>query len=232
MFFAATRLGPSRRVGLLNELVRRLAAAKPDRRGAERVRKRFPIAWLRAGVLVPALGLEISEKGLLFATKDAPPSSSVDVALDLGSQRIRARLTVARQGSMTREGVEWAVIAGVFQGIAADDWDAIVRFCKNVPDPGNKSAEELAALASTDDDAYRLLPLKVQQRVVKALVEAGRLAPESDAKSPLLRMSYAGKLRSGAHRLSVRSRRNLDGEVLNFDSFLSIDDAGNVSLDR
>jgi hypothetical protein len=217
---------------MLNELVRRMSAGKPDRRGAERLRKRFPIAWLRAGTLVPALGLEISEKGVLFATKDPPPGTSVDVAMDVGQRRIRARLTIARQGSMAREGVEWAVIAGVFQGIAADDWDAIVRFCKNVADPTNKGAEELAAIATADDDAYRLLPLKVQERVVKALVEAGRLAPESDAKSPLLRMTYAGKTRTGAHRLAVRSRRNLDGEVLNFDSFLGVDDAGNVALDR
>jgi hypothetical protein len=217
---------------MLNELVRRLGAGKPDRRGAERLRKRFPIAWLRGGTLVPALGLEISEKGILFAAKEAPPGTSVDVAIDLGARRVRARLTIARQGSMPRDGVEWAVIAGVFQGIAADDWDAIVRFCKNVADPGNKSAEELAALAGADDDAYRLLPLKVQQRVVEALIKDGRLAPESDSKSPLLRMTYAGKVRSGAHRLAVRSRRNLDGEVLNFDSFLGIDDTGNVALER
>ena len=217
---------------MLNELVRRLAAGKPDRRGAERVRKRFPIAWLRGGTLVPALGLEISEKGVLFATRDAPPGASVDVALDLGARRVRARLTIARQGSLPRDGAEWAVIAGVFQGIAADDWDAIVRFCKNLTDPGNRGAEELAALAGADDDAYRLLPLKVQQRVVEALIGAGRLAPESDAKNPLLRMTYAGKARSGAHRLAVHSRRNVDGDALNFDSFLAVDDAGNVALER
>ena len=97
--------------------------------------------------------------------------------MDIGQRRIRARLTIARQGSMEREGVEWALIAGVFQGIAADDWDAIVRFCKNVADPTNKGAEELAVISAADDDAYRLLPLKVQERVVQALVQAGRLAP-------------------------------------------------------
>ncbi len=217
---------------MLNELVRRFSAGKSERRGAERVRKRFPVAWLRDGALVPGQGLEISEKGVLFATKDAPSGSSVDVAMDLGTHRVRARLTITRQGSMARESVEWAVIAGVFQGIAADDWDAIVRFCKQLAEPSNKSAEELATLHAQDDDAYRLLPLKVQERVVKALIDAGRLAPDSDAKNPLLRMTYTGQMRSGNHRLAVRSRRNLDGEVLNFDSSLTIDDAGNVTLDR
>jgi hypothetical protein len=217
---------------MLNELVRRLSG-RHDRRQAERIRKRYPIAWLRGGALVPALGLEISEKGVLFATKETPPrGESLDVALDVDGRRVRARLTVARQGSMAHEGVEYAVIAGTFQGIAADDWDAIVRFCKGVPDPGNKAADELSALAGTPDDAYRLLPLKVQERIVTLLVAAGRLAPESDAKNPLLRMHYEGKTRTGELRLTVHSRRHRDDEVLAFDSTLSIDDAGNVHLDR
>jgi hypothetical protein len=218
---------------MLNELVRRLGAGKADRRAAERRRKRFPIGWLKDGALVSGLGLEISEKGVLFASRDAPPDVHVDVAIDLAGRRVRARLKVARQGTMSRDGQDWAIIAGVFEGIAADDWDAVVRFCKNVAEPSNKAAEELSALGGEDDDAYRLLPLKIQQRVVAELVAAGRLAPGSDAKNPLLRMSYAGKARNGtAHRLAVTSRRNADGEVLQFDSFLTVDDAGNVQLER
>jgi hypothetical protein len=217
---------------MLNELLQRITG-RSDRREAERVRKRFPIAWLKGQQLVPALGLEIGEKGLLFATKEAlPAGSSLDVALDLEGRRVRARLTVTRQGTMNHGGVEWAVVAGVFQGIAADDWDAVVRFCKGQAEPGNKAADELSALAGIDDDAYRLLPLKVQQRIVALLAGSGRLAPESDAKNPLLRMSYAGKTRGGAHRLAVHSRRQVDGEVLAFDSMLSVDDAGNVQLER
>jgi len=49
---------------------------------------------------VPALGLEISEKGVLFATREAPPGRIVDVAIDLGPRRVRARVKVARQGTM------------------------------------------------------------------------------------------------------------------------------------
>ena len=217
---------------MLNELVKRLGAGKADRRGADRIRKRFPIAWLRDGALVSALGLEISEKGILFASREAPAGDRVDVAIDIGPRRVRARLKIARQGTMSRDGADWAMIAGVFEAIAADDWDAIVRFCKNRSDPTNKAAEELAALAGQDDDAYRLLPLRVQQRVVAILVKAGRLAPGSDAKNPLLRMSYEGKTPKGAHRLAVTSRRNEDGEVLQFDSYVTVDDAGNVLLDR
>lgn len=217
---------------MLNELVRRLVAGKADRRSAERRRKRFPIGWLKDGALQPALGLEISEKGVLFASREAPADAQVDVAIDLVGRRVRARLKITRQGTMARDGVDWTIIAGVFEGIAADDWDAVVRFCKDVAEPPNKAAEELSALGG-DDDAYRLLPLRIQQRIVAELVAAGRLAPGSDAKNPLLRMSYAGKNRSGtAHRLAVTSRRVEDGEMLQFDSFVTVDDAENVQLER
>jgi hypothetical protein len=217
---------------LFNELLKRLGSRKSERRSADRVRRRFPIGWIRDGTLVAGLGLEISEKGLLFATKEGPPGANVEVALDLHGRRVRARLKIVRKGAMTRDGVEWAVIACVFEGIAADDWDLIVRFCKNLDDPGNKAAQELSALAGSDDDAYRLLPLRVQQRVVAMLVKAGRLAPASDAKNPLLRMSYDGSNRAGEHRLAVHSRRLVDGELLQFDSVLIVDDAGNVTLEK
>ncbi len=219
---------------MFNELLKRLGSHnKSERRGADRVRRRFPIAWVKNGTLVSGLGLEISEKGLLFATKESPPGATVEVALDLNARRVRARLKIVRKGAMTRDGVEWAVIACVFEGIAADDWDLIVRFCKNLDDPGNKAAQELSALAGSDDDAYRLLPLRVQQRVVAVLVKAGRLAAGSDAtKNPLLRMSYDGSTRTGEHRLAVHSRRLVDGEMLQFDSILIVDDAGNVTLEK
>jgi hypothetical protein len=216
---------------MLNEFVRRLGTRKANRRTADRVRKRFPVAWLRDGELVRGIGLEISEKGVLFASKDAPPGPEVDVALELGGRRVRARLRIARQGPMARDGVDWVVVAGVFAGIAADDWDAIVRFCKNVPEPANKAAAELSALASADDDAYRLLPLRIQQRIVAALVAAGRLAPGSDARNPLLRISYTGNPRPGTHRFAVHSRRAHDGDVLQFDSSVTVDDAGHVHLE-
>ena len=217
---------------MLNELVKRLTASGKERREAERYRKKFAIAWLRGGTLVPGLGLEISVKSVLFATKDAPPGKHVDVAMDLNGKRVKARIGVARSGPMIRDGVNWTVIAGVYEGIAADDWDAIVRFCEDREDPGNKAADELHAIQHTPDDAYRLLPLQVQERVVEALVRAGRLAPDSSAKNPLLRMQYTGRSKTGIHRLSVHSRRSADEEILFFDSFVTIDDAGNVSLER
>ena len=218
-------------VTILNELFRRLAGQR-ERRAADRMRRRYPIAWLREGALVSAFGLEISEKGVLFATREPPSARNVDVVIDLEGRRVRARLKVARHGTMARDGIDWQLIAGVFEGIAADDWDAVVRFCKSFNEPPNKAAEELAAMAGGADDAYRLLPLRVQQRVVEALIAAGRLAPTSRPESALIRMSYAGKSSTGSHRLAVHSRRHQDDQVLQFDSMLTVDDSGEVQLER
>ena len=126
---------------MLNELVKRFGANKSDRRGAARIRKRYEMAWEREGTLVPAVGLEISEKGLLFATRETPAGPRMDVALDLPGRRVRARLKIVRHGPIERDGVHWELIAAVYEGIAADDWDEIVRFCKNRPQPRNRAAE-------------------------------------------------------------------------------------------
>ena len=47
-----------------------------------------------------------------------------------------------------------------------------------------------------------------------------------------MRISYAGTTPTGTHRLAVHSRRLVDDEVLQFDSVVTVDDAGKVSLDR
>jgi hypothetical protein len=215
---------------MLNELVKRLGATKSDRRTANRIRKRYQMSWIKDGAPVAATGLEISEKGLLFASRESPSGPEIDVALDLRGRHVRARLKIVRHGTVSRNGVEWAMIAAVFAGIAADDWDAVVRFCRNRAEPASKAADEFAARG--DDDAYRLLPLRIQERVVALLVAAGRLAPGSEAKNPLLRISYSGTTPTGAHRLAVHSRHATGDEVLQFDSFLTVDDSGKVSLER
>ncbi len=215
---------------MLNELVKRLASGKGERRGAARVRKRYTMSWIKDGVPVSGIGLEISEKGMLFASREAPPGRNVEVELDIGGKPVRARLKVVRQGTLERDGAHWALIAATFEGIAADDWDAVVRFCHNRAAAGNRAAEELSAKAGRDDDAYRLLPLRIQQRVVATLVGAGRLAPNTDAKNPLLRITSCVSRGGNAYELRVHSRRVDDEEAVDFDSTLTIDDAEQVHL--
>jgi hypothetical protein len=218
---------------MLNELVKRIGnRTGGERRAAERLRKKYTVAWLKGTDLVPSIAIEISEKGIFFATREAPKGGTVEVMMGLDKVRVRARLTIARRARFQKAGVEYAAIAGVFQGIAADDWDAIVRFCRGIVAPVNKAKTELDKLADNPDDAYRLLPLAVQQKIVGLLVKAHRLAPTSESQIPLLRMQYSGRGKDGSHKLAVHSRRNVDGEMIQHDSIISVDDSNNVVLEK
>ncbi|MFN2461161.1 MAG: hypothetical protein ABR591_10800, partial [Candidatus Velthaea sp.] len=137
----------------------------------------------------------------------------------------------ARTETAAREGVTWTLLACTFEGIAADDYDAIVRFIRDMPEPENKAQSEMAAAAMSGDDAYRLLPMSVQKHVVETLVKHGRLAAGADARNPLLRMKYLGS-KNGRHRFAVHSRVTSGDEIHQFDSAFTVDDAGIVTLDK
>ena len=216
---------------MLNELVKRFGATKADRRTANRIRKRYQMAWIKDGTPVAGTGLEISEKGLLFASRETPAGSEVDVDLELRGRRVRARLKVVRHGTDRARRRRVGDDRAVFAGIAADDWDAVVRFCSNRADPANKAAAELAARHRR----RRRVPAAAAAHPRARRGGAGRGRParaRSEAKNPLLRISYRVRRAAGAHRLAVHSRRVTDEDVLQFDSMLTVDDDGNVSLDR
>ena len=73
-----------------------------------------------------------------------------------------------------------------------------------MPEVGNKAAAELAAM-DKNDDAYRMLPMRVQQHVLDALIRLGRLDMPQANQQPLLRMSHLGTDK-GKQRLAVHSR--------------------------
>jgi hypothetical protein len=216
---------------MLNEIFRWMSDRKTDRRTSDRKKVQFAMAWLRNEEPVPGVGVEISLNGLLFATKTKPETPSYNVLMDIGGKRLKARLTTMRSDSSNRDGTEWHMVAATFEGIAADDYDAVVRFVKDLPEPENKAQGEIAAAAAGSDDAYRLLPMGVQKRIVEVLVQAGRLAPETDARNPLLRMKYLGS-NAGKHRFAIHSRHLVAGEIRAHDSLFVVEDTGNVILEK
>jgi hypothetical protein len=144
---------------------------------------------------------------------------------------VRVRLNTARSGTIQRDGQQWTVLGCTFSGVAADDYDAIVRFLKGMADPGNQAQRDLA-LANKSDDAYRLLPLAVQQRVLGVLAQAGRVEIPPAGQAPLLRMSDMGTAPDGfGRRLAVHSRVATKGGPQMFDTVLVIDPAGKVRLE-
>jgi hypothetical protein len=217
---------------LFNELTKLFSGKQKERRHSPRKKARFNISWIKNGnELVPGLGMEIQLNGLLFATKTAPGVPDFDIIMELGSRKIRTRLHTARSGTILRESMQWTVLGCTFSGIAADDYDALVRFCKDMHEVGNKAAAELAAMDKSDD-AYRMLPMRVQQHVLDALIRLGRLDMPQANQQPLLRMSSLG-MQQGKHRLAVHSRISggHGADPQQFDSVLVIDESGAVKVE-
>jgi hypothetical protein len=217
---------------LFNELTKLFSGKQKERRHSPRKKARFNISWIKNGnELVPGLGMEIQLNGLLFATNTAPGVPDFDIIMELGSRKIRTRLHTARSGTIMRDNMQWTILGCTFSGIAADDYDALVRFCKDMHEVGNKAAEQLAAMDKSDD-AYRMLPMRVQQHVLDALIRLGRLDMPQANQQPLLRMSSLGT-QQGKHRLAVHSRISggHGADPQQFDSVIVIDESGAVKVE-
>lgn len=217
---------------MFNELTKLFSGQRKERRHSPRKKVRFNISWIKGpNEFMPGIGMEISLNGLLWATKTPPGTPDFDIIMDIGGRKIRLRLKAARSGTILRENQQWTLLGCSFSGIAADDYDALVRFCKDMHEPDNKAAKELAALDRTDD-AYRMLPMRVQQRVLDALIRMGRLDMPQANQQPLLRMSSLGSDK-GKQRLAVHSRvaGEHGGDQQQYDSVIVIDESGMVKVE-
>jgi hypothetical protein len=216
---------------LFNELTKLFSGKQKERRHSPRKKVRFGVSWVKNGKeLIPGMGMEISLNGCLMATKTPPETPDFDVIMDIG-RKVRCRLKTARKGTILRESQQWTLLGCSFSGIAADDYDALVRFCKDMKETENKAARELASMDKTDD-AYRMLPMKVQQRVLDVLIHMGRLDMPQANQQPLLRMSSLGDA-GGKHRLAVHSRiaASHGQDPQTFDSVIVIDETGSVKVE-
>jgi hypothetical protein len=221
----------SGRAYLFNELTKLFSGERKERRHSPRKKARFNVAWVKDGKeLIPGMGMEISLNGCLFATKQPPTTQDFDVIMELEHRKIRTRLKTARKGTILRESQQWTLLGCTFSGIAADDYDALVRFCKGMKESENKAAMQLKSMDKTDD-AYRMLPMRVQQHVLDALIRMGRLDTPSPNQQPLLRMHSLGS-EGGKHRLAVHSRiSGGHGDTQTFDSVIVINEAGDVKVE-
>ena len=216
---------------MFNELTKLFSGQKKERRQFPRKKVRFNIAWVKGKELIPGIGMEISQSGCLLATKNPPDTPDFDVVMEIERRKIRLRLKTARKGTILRESQQWTLLGCSFSGVAADDYDALVRFCKDMKESENKAARELASMDKTDD-AYRMLPMRVQQRVLDVLIHMGRLDMPQANQQPLLRMHSMGN-EGGKHRLGVHSRiaGGHGSDPQTFDSVIIIDESGNVKVE-
>jgi len=222
---------------MFNEIMRVITGRGAERRIHDRKKVRFPVRVIIPDQpTLPGVGIEISESGFSFVGKDVPNVPELNVQIDLPARSIRARVKVSRNDAVIQNGVEWKMLAVAFVGIPADDWDAVYRFINDTAEPDNKGHDELKNKLSQDDDAYRLLPLQTQKIIVQHLIDAHRLIEPGHGGTPLLKMSYLGSVRKSSdyqvHRFKVHSRVKVQDEMMQYDTFFTVDDSGNVTLDE
>ncbi len=216
---------------MINDIIRWVSEKIGDRRSYPRKTERFAVTLVSGSTRKPATGVEISANGLVFLTKELPAGKELNLAMTIRNREIRARVAVKRTEKASAGGTPVHRIACTFMGIAADDWDAIVRFVNDEPEPENKALDELKARRK-EDDAYRLLPLRVQNRLVNILVSSNRLEPPHKDQLPALRLHLIGTHRepdgTQVHRVNVHSRKLIDDQWYAFDTQFLIDSRGNV----
>lgn len=219
---------------MLYELTKIFSGKGPERRSHNRKTLNFPVRWQKdENNVVEGVGQEISATGAMIVLRDKPPGNEFTVQMKIGERLMNVRVQVLRHDQMAQGGTTWHRFATKFAGISADDWDTVVRFCNDTPDPVNKGADELKAVQAKSDDAFRLLPLAIQQQIVDTLVNQNHMARPGPGQAPLLRMTYSGIVKRGTqeiHRCHVHSRIDVDGEIRQYDTTFLIDATGKVEV--
>jgi hypothetical protein len=206
-----------------------------DRRQYNRRPGAFHMWWQPANGVEPrpGIGLELSPNGLMFMMPEKLPAGEYNLILRLHDTKMPVRVRTARSDQVQHQGKIWTRYMGEFVGIAADNWDRIVRYVNDeeeTPDRRKMQNQEMAK----QDDAYRLLPLAVQQKIVAKLVQMNRLAAPPPGQSPLLKIFYSGLASQpgepAVHRINVHSRVKIQEELMAFDTRFMVSDEGDVKL--
>ncbi|HET7815518.1 MAG TPA: PilZ domain-containing protein [Candidatus Baltobacteraceae bacterium] len=197
---------------MLPELLAWFTGKEPNRRKYPRKRKPYRATFSVDGGTTqkPAIGLDISGGGLCVLTQEPVGRDEFEVRATLDARTVRVRAKSVWQDKVTHQGKSVWRYGMRFTGISADDWDAIVRYTtdKEVAE-GNKAQDELATVRMTPDDANRLLPQRLQRRLLHMLVERRRLAPLRENQTPLVQYFYSGVVRHEGrlmHRLTIQSK--------------------------
>jgi hypothetical protein len=221
---------------MLPELLAWFTGKEQNRRKFPRKRKPYRAAYTLDGTSTrTAIGLDVSGGGLCILTQAPLPRDEVEVRVELDERGVRMRAKVVWHDNVQHQGKKVWRYGMRFVGIAADDWDAVMRYTTDRPvAETNKAQQELTAVRMTPDDAARLLPRELQTRLLQMLVERRRLAPLAERVTPLVQYFYSGIVRHDdrlVHRLVIQSKVvGRDGEEL-FETRFVFDESGkNVQI--
>lgn len=197
---------------MLPELLAWFTGKEQNRRKFPRKRKPYRAAYsLDGGSTRAAIGLDVSGGGLCIITQEPVARDEFDVRIQLDERNLKMRCRTVWHDNIQHQGRKVWRYGMRFTGIAADDWDAIIRYTtdRSVAETANKAQEELAAVRMTPDDTARLLPRELQTRLLQLLVDRQRLAPLDARVTPLVQYFYSGIVRHNEklmHRLVIQSK--------------------------
>lgn len=205
-------------------------------RNEPHVSKPFRLSWLGEGKPQPGIGLDLSRTGIVFATSGHPRTKELTVRAQIRDRSVPMRLVIVGESPFVLEGKAAYRFSCKLVGIGADDWDLLQREIAGEAEPENVAAAQLNEARKKDDDAYRLLPLKAQRKIVSLLVEHKRLEQPAEGTQPALRLQTLGRVHAPdgrvLRRINVHSRRyvaDMDAAMA-YDTQITIDDDGNVEL--
>lgn len=205
--------------------------------GDRRQYKRRPGAfhlWLQTGATtsLAGIGTEISANGLVFIIEQPIATQEYNLLVRVRDKKIPVRAKTVRTDQVDHKGKKWHRYMAEFTGIAADNWDSIVRYVNDTPEAPDRRKFQNQEMDEKVDDAYRLLPMEIQQKIINQLVEQKRLEAPKPGQSPLLKLFYGGVTKkadgSVLHRFNVHSRIKVQDEVMAYDTRFLIDEKGNV----
>lgn len=208
-----------------------------DRRQYKRRTGAFHMWWQpQPDKGVPGMGLEISANGLVFMIQQKIAAAECNLVVLVRDRKIPVRVRNVRADEVNHQGKKWHRYMAEFTGISADHWDAIVRYVNDTPEPTDRSAPENRQQEARVDDAYRLLPMQIQQKLIEMLVAQKKLEMPKAGQSPLLKLFYGGASKrpngSTVHRFNVHSRVQIEGEAMAYDTRFLVDEKGNVELQK
>ena len=183
-------------------------------------------------LLKSGVGLEISPNGAMFILQEPAGGTQFNIIARVRERNIPLRVKQVRTDQVQHQGATWHRYMCEFVGIAADDWDAIVRYVNDEPETDRRKMQN-QEVNDKVDDAYRLLPMALQEKIMALLVSQNKLEAPKSGQTPLLKLFYGGLVtRAGqkpAHRFNVHSRVKRGEEMLAFDTRFLVSEDGEIT---
>jgi hypothetical protein len=217
---------------MLGDLLTWFSGRPENRRRYPRRAGGFRVWFATATGWTALVGVDISASGMGLVAPAKFEKDEVNFRVQVEERAITLRAKQVWCVPGTLQGRQVWRYGVQYTGIAADDWDALVRFCSNQSvAQENKAQKELELVRMQADDVARLIPQRLQDRLLVMLVQNRKLAPLEKDKIPLVQFFYGGTVKRNnktMHRLSIHSRVNdeVTGQQVSFDTRFVFDDSG------